>query len=329
MFTRESILEAYRNTRVLVLGANGFIGRWVSRLLTSAGSELSLAVRDPELARQVFMTYQVDGAVYGLDAGDSTQVESLFSEVKPQITFNLAGYGVDPRERDERDAARINAELPSTCCQVLSRGRDRNWNGQAIVHVGTAAEYGRATGDLREETHPEPFTLYGLSKLEGTRRFTESCRNLSEPGLTARLITNYEQGEHPGRLLPSLLHAASSHDDLELTSGRQERDFTYVEDAAEGFLRLGLISSAPGNVINLATGRLYSVRHFVTEAARILSINIDRLHFGALPDRDDEMHHDPVNNRRLMTLTGWQPDTDIAGGISQTLQFLETTGSIK
>ncbi len=313
---------------MLVLGANGFIGRWVSRLLTSAGAELSLAVRDPELARQVFVAYQVDGALYGLDVGDPTQVESLFSEVKPQITFNLAGYGVDPRERDERDATRINTELPSICCQVLSRIRDQNWKGQAIVHVGTAAEYGRASGDLHEATHPEPFTLYGLSKLEGTRRFTESCRNFSVPGLTARLFTVYGPGEHPGRLLPSLLHAASGHDDLELTSGRQERDFTYVEDAAEGLLRLGLISAAPGDVINLATGRLYSVRHFVTEAARILNIKTDRLHFGALPDRDDEMQHDPVNIRRLMTLTEWQPDTDIAGGISQTLQFLETAGLV-
>jgi len=326
MSTRASILKAYRHSRVLVLGANGFIGRWVSRLLTHAGAELSLAVRDMELANQVFVTYQIEGALYGLDAGDPAQVESLFSKVNPQITFNLAGYGVDPRERDEGDATRINTELPPICCQVLSRVRDRNWKGQAIVHTGTAAEYGRASGDLHEATRPEPSTLYGLSKLEGTRLFSEDCRKFHLPGLTARLFTVYGPGEYPGRLLPSLLHAANGRDDLDLTSGLQERDFTFVEDAAEGLLRLGLISAAPGDVINLATGRLNTVRQFVTEAARILNITADRLHFGALSDRDDEMHHDPVNNRRLKTLTGWQPDIDIAGGIYQTLQFLEMAG---
>ena len=160
----------------------------------------------------------------------------------------------------------------------------------------------------------------------GTRQFTESCRNLNVRGLTARLFTVYGPGEHPGRLLPSLLDAARDGKDLDLSSGKQERDFTYVEDAAEGLLRLGLASAAPGEVINLATGKLHSVRHFATEAARLLNIRTDRLHFGAMPDRTDEMHHKPVNNRRLMTLTEWIPDTDIASGISLTLNFLKSAG---
>jgi uncharacterized protein YbjT (DUF2867 family) len=124
MYTSESILEAYRNIRVLVLGANGFIGRWVSRLLTRAGAQLSLAVRNPDLAKQIFMVYQVDGTLYRVDARELTQVESLFSMVKPQITFNLAGYGVDPRERDGQDAAdqcRAACNLPPGAFRVSRR----------------------------------------------------------------------------------------------------------------------------------------------------------------------------------------------------------------
>jgi len=78
------------------------------------------------------------------------------------------------------------------------------------------------------------------------------------------------------------MHAASGCDDLDLTSGRQERDFTYVKMRLKASC-VWVNFCCSGNVINLATGRLYSVRHFVTEAARILNIKTDRLHFGVLP----------------------------------------------
>jgi nucleoside-diphosphate-sugar epimerase len=73
-------------------------------------------------------------------------------------------------------------------------------------------------------------------------------------------------------------------------------------------------------VVNLATGRLLSVRHFVESAAKELGIPQDRLGFGALPTREDEMFHEPVMNRRLIDLTGWMPPVTIAEGVRLTLE---------
>ena len=78
--------------------------------------------------------------------------------------------------------------------------------------------------------------------------------------VTARLFTVYGPGEHCGRLLPSLIEAARAEKPLELTAGTQLRDLTYVEDVAEGLLRLGLAQAEPGSVVNLATGHLTMVR---------------------------------------------------------------------
>ncbi|HEV8150299.1 MAG TPA: hypothetical protein VGP61_08975, partial [Gemmatimonadales bacterium] len=70
--------------------------------------------------------------------------------------------------------------------------------------------------------------------------------------------------------------------------------------------------------VNLATGRLETVRRFVERAAAVLGISAERLHFGVLPTRADEMAHDAVNLELLRSLCGWAPLTTIEAGVRQT-----------
>jgi nucleoside-diphosphate-sugar epimerase len=94
-----------------------------------------------------------------------------------------------------------------------------------------------------------------------------------------------------------------------------------VEDVAEGLLRLGLSEAMPGEVVNLATGKLTSVRAFAETAADVLQISAQRLHFGALPTRSAEMAHAPVAIGRLRELVDWTPPTEIKQGIRRTVEF--------
>ena len=90
---------------------------------------------------------------------------------------------------------------------------------------------------------------------------------------------------------------------------------------AEGLLRLALAAPDPGDVVNLATGTLTPVRGFVETAARVMGIPGERLRFGALPTRGEEMAHDPVRIERLRRLTGWSPAIGIEDGIARAAAF--------
>jgi nucleoside-diphosphate-sugar epimerase len=135
----------------------------------------------------------------------------------------------------------------------------------------------------------------------------------------ARLFTVYGPGEHRGRLLPSLVHGARTGSVVELTTGVQQRDFTYVEDAVQGLLRLAISPVRAGQIVNVATGSLATVREFAFAAAEELGMPRERLCFGTRPTREDEMRHDPVRIDRLRALTGWTPPGDIAVGIRRAL----------
>lgn len=317
----ENPFSRYCDCRIVVLGASGFLGRWVARALSRCGAELYLVVRRGAEAARIFECYGVRGEIVELDLGDAAAVRRFFRRAQPTITFNLAGYGVDPAERDERTAFQINTHLLQTICHSLADIRDWAWSGMDIVHVGSALEYGAITGDLAEDSRSNPTTLYGRSKLAGTLALVSSCRAYGLRGVTARLFTVYGPGEHPGRLLPLLLAVAQTGQPLALTAGTQQRDFTYVEDAAEGLLRLGLARSRPGEIVNLATGQLTTVRRFVETAAEILQLPADRLEFGTISIRVEEMAHDPVTTARLRRLVGWVPPTPIAAGIRRTVEF--------
>lgn len=311
-------LSGYDGVRAVVLGAGGFIGRWVAQALAGQGAQVYLVVLRRSGAEEVLAGYCPTGEIIATDLRHAAAVQRLLWDLRPAIVFNLVGYGVDPAERDESLAYAINADLPRRLCAELAAAHDPLWPGQALVHAGSALEYGAAGGDLAEETEPLPGTLYGRSKLAGAVAVRDGARSSGMRAVTARLFMVYGPGERPDRLLPALLAAARSGHPLPLTAGEQKRDFTYVADVAAGLLRLGLVQTDTGGIINLATGKLTAVRTFVESAARILHIPAERLLFGAIPTRLEEMQHSVVNIEKLKRLTGWTPATDIVTGIKQT-----------
>lgn len=312
-------IEAYRGRRVLILGGTGFIGRRVARLLTEAGADLHLVARNPASAARLWDRLGVRGETVEADLARAGAGEEVVRSVRPSITFNLAGYGVDPREQDESMADRLNHGLVVELVRAGEALQDANWSGQHLVHAGSAAEYGAAGGRLGEDTLPAPSGMYGKSKLAGTETIARAARLGELRAVSARLFTVYGPGERAGRLFPSLLEAARTGTELPLTTGTQRRDFTYVDDVAGGLLRLGVLPTASIGTVNLASGTLESVRGFAERAAAVLAIPAERLRFGALPGRPDEMLHDAVTVERLRELTGWLPETSIEEGVLRTL----------
>jgi len=326
MCLESNLASSYTGVRTVVLGASGFIGRWVARTLCKSGANVFLFVLDRAIAEPVFSEYSIAGQVIEIDLLQSNKVCQALQNIMPSIVFNLAGYGVNPIERNELIAYQVNADLVREICHWIAEFKDKKWSGQHLVHVGSALEYGNIHNNLAEDSEPNPTTLYGNSKLAGTKNVARYCPELGIRGLTARLFSVYGPGELPKRLLPSLLETASTEQPLPLTVGRQKRDFTYVEDIAEGLLRLGLSTALPGEIVNLATGVLTSVRDFIETAAKILHIPQEALLFGAIPTREGEMHHLPVNIQRLKSLLSWNPATNVPDGIRKTQEWMMIQG---
>jgi nucleoside-diphosphate-sugar epimerase len=311
--------SAYRGQRVLVTGASGFIGRWVGRALAQAGADLWLAGRDRAAVQAVCQCCDFTGTLCEADFAREGEFARLLREARPAVTFNLAGYGIDREEKDDALAAVLNTRLVSEILKTLAEQGSELWPGQQLVHTGSAFEYGAVEGTVNEDTPPTPVATYGRTKLAAT----EQVAAAASQGMrvtAARLFTVYGPGEHANRLLPSLMRAAQTGETLPMTGGKQQRDFTYVEEVAEGLLRLG-VQREPVGTINLATGRLTSIREFAETAAELLGLRAGQLQLGALPYRGDETQQGPTDVTRLKKLLFWRPVVTVREGIRKTIEF--------
>lgn len=308
--------SVYRGVPVLLTGATGFIGGRLWRYLSDAGADLTVAARSEAKLDRAAAEQRLGGRRVAADLADEEAVCELVAGSGPAIIFNAAGYGVAPTERDPEVNKRINADLPAGLATAIGRGSG-GWRGQRLVHIGSAFEYGSVAGEVTEETEAKPASPYAAMKLRGTRELAAAGEALAVRTVTARVCTVYGPGEHSHRLLPSLLRAGAAREPMRLTAGEQERDFTYVDDIAEGLLRIGALPQVPP-VLNLATGSPVRVRDFATVAYRIASGDVRQLDFGAMPYRDDEVWQGPVSVERLRGLAGWVPETSIEAGIRAT-----------
>ncbi len=311
------MIAAYAGVRVLVLGASGFIGAWVVRNLARVGASPHAVVRDQ--SQSLRLTELGAAAVTVADLATPGAIEMVVRASTPAIVFNLAGYGVDQSERDPARMRAVNATLVNDLCLALtSLPGNAAWPGLRLVHVGSALEYGRVAGPITEDVEPHPDTDYGVTKLEAANTVLAATRTAGLTASVVRLFTVYGPGEHATRLLPSLINAARLGTTVSLSAGDQPRDFTYVEEAVEGLLRSGARPEASGQLLNVATGRLTTVRQFAETAATVLGIPHDRLRFGAMPKQPSEMHHGEVSTARATRLLGWHPAVSIIDGIRRT-----------
>jgi nucleoside-diphosphate-sugar epimerase len=315
-----SDLTSYRDSRALVFGASGFIGRNVAAALCEHGAHVVLAMRDPHASLRVLVDHLIAGDVRKVDLSQAGEAAKLVRAVQPDIVFNLAGYGVDREERDQTLARRLNTSLVREIVDAIEPN-DR-WRGQCLVHVGSALEFGEVGGDFSHPWHCAPTSLYGRTKFDGSLQLRDVAEQRRLRAVCARLFTVYGPGEHDGRLLPTLLANARTSGRILLSAGTQRRDFTYVGDVVEGLLRVGLVDHeyAP-RALNIATGELHTVREFVERASDVLAIQRERLQFGALETRAEEMQHDPISIASLRALVGWTPTTSIEDGVRRTQAF--------
>ncbi len=324
MLVRE-LAPLYRGKRALVLGASGFIGRWVARQLGALGADVHLAIRDAAALEALRETYELTGSPHVADLTQSGAARELCHRLRPAVVFNLAGYGVEPTERDERLAELLNHQLPRELAHALLQHRASDWVGQSLVHAGSALEYGPVSGPISVATPSQPNTSYGITKLAGAAAI-EGAAALGLAAVEARIFTAYGPGEHATRLLPTLMRARRTGELVALTNGDQRRDFVHVAEIAESLLRLGVSPRSGFRVVNVATGQLRSAREFVLASANVLQLPAEQLGFGLKPYLKEEMWHGEVSVAELEEETGASPRLTIEAGVREAVEFMRLKG---
>lgn len=236
--------------RVLLLGATGFIGRFVAdRLLADPAVHLTaLGRRDDSDVR------------FDLASGSPGALTRFLDAVHPGVVINCAGA----TRGGARDLTRHNTVAVATVCEALRRSRC----GARMVQVGCASEYGPAQpgSSTAEDAVPRPGGPYGVSKLAATELVLGSGLDAVVLRVFSPVGPGTPAGSPLGRLAEAMRRAMQSGDgELKLGGLGVQRDFVDVRDVARA-VHAASLSAAQG-VVNIGTGRAVRLR----DAAAVLS----------------------------------------------------------
>jgi nucleoside-diphosphate-sugar epimerase len=135
---------------------------------------------------------------------------------------------------------------------------------------------------------------------------------------TVRVFSAYGPWEDPTRLVPYVMDCCLRGERPRVTSGRQPRDFVYVDDCVELFQRAARSPAAHGQILHGASGRQRSVREMVETIESVCGDGRFMAEFDSEPQRADEPKTWFGSIERTTALTGWRPRHDLRSGIERT-----------
>lgn len=313
----------WQGKSVLVTGAGGFIGSHLVERLYAEGAKVRAFVRynsrgEAGLLRQLPSETLTQIEIIGGDIRDSSAI--FTASEGAEIIFHLGAlisipYSyVHPREVTESNIIGTLNVLEAARHHKTSR----------VIHTSTSEVYGTARYAPINEAHPlQGQSPYSASKI-GADKLAESFHlSFNVPVVTVRPFNTFGPRQSARAVIPTIITQALAGKVIKLGNLDTTRDFTYVEDTVEGFLKAAQADGVEGGTFNLGTGEEIRVGDL---ADRIISatgtqarVQVEALRLR--PDKSEVLRLISDNSLAKQSL-GWSPRFSLDEGLSRTIAWI-------
>ena len=249
---------AWDRKKVLVTGAGGFIGSHLTERLFELGANIRAFVRYTSRADEGFIKYFSDDLRKKMDIvyGDIRELETVVKAMDGvDIIFNLAALVGIPYSYIHPQEV-IEANTIGTL-NVLMAARDVGI--EKLVQTSTSEVYGTARYVPINEDHPkQPQSPYSASKIAADAIALSFYHSFDLPVAVIRPFNTYGPRQSDRAVIPSIISQALTKDRLTLGNTTPTRDFTFVTDTAEGFIKVAE-SESVGMEINIGSEQEISI----------------------------------------------------------------------
>lgn len=293
--------------RVLITGANGFIGRSCLPLLISNGYEVNaVRLNGDEVPEKEVVWHRANLL-------DPLELTALVTKVRPTHLLHFA-WITTPREFW---GSLQNMRWVQSTVQLLEIFASNG--GERVVVAGSCAEYDWKFGVCSEfETPLIPSTLYGASKHAVQCLLQAFAWRVKLSAAWGRVFFLYGPNEHPNRLVPYTVRKLLRGEQAFCSTGEKVRDFLYVKDVADAFVTL--LNSDISGPVNIGSGESLSIKDMLFKIAELLD-RTELLQFSSMPTPIDEPEVLVADVKRLNMDLAWSQRWGLKEGLEETITW--------
>lgn len=305
-----------QRSKVLVTGGSGFIGSHLVRRLLAEGAEVGVTVRYGNVIKNERLKWCWDRLhVIEADLRNRGALEAV-RVFQPDVVFHLAAYNhVGQSFVQVEECFDVNAKGTANLFDLCAQS-------SRFVYISSSEVYGHQPGVPFVETmEPQPLSPYATTKYAG-ELYCRMHQRMERQARTVilRPFNAYGPYQSSKAILPELIVGCLRGLPIECTPGEQTREFNFVDDLVEGFLRAASVETPVEGPVNLASGQEVAIRDLLHLIAKLTGTKSE-LRIGALPYRPNEIWRMRGDNTRARKLLGWEPQTSLEEGLRQTVQW--------
>jgi len=299
------VLEAFEGRAVLVTGASGFLGSYLSRSLVAAGARVHAVSRIARVSEVPGLRWRQ------CEMEDMEAVRALLAETKPEVIYHLSGM-VNGAPELRLVLPTFHSLLGSTV-NLLTAATEQGC--RRVVLVGSLEEPAGSALDV------SPTSPYGAAKLGVAAYGRMFHRLFGTPVVILRTYMTYGPGQPEWKVIPAVIGALLRGEVPEMSSGTRRLDWIYIDDVTDGFLRSGYAPSLEGTTLEIGSGSTASIREVVGLLARLLDCR-EEPRFGALPDRPSRVVR-AADSAEARARLGWEPTVSLEEGLRRTVAWYQ------
>lgn len=314
-----------KGKRVLVTGAEGFIGSHLTERLVELGADVTALVQYNSFNNwgwiDTFDKNVLDSIK--METGDIRELDGMNRIIKGQeVVFHLAALIAIPYSYLSPMAyVRTNVEGTVNVLEAC-----RNHDVKKIIHTSTSETYGTALYVPIDEKHPmQGQSPYSASKIGADKMAESFYRSFNMPIATLRPFNTYGPRQSARAVIPTIIsQILAGKKEIKLGSLTPTRDFNFVKDTAEAFVKVAESDKTIGEVINAGSNYEISIGDTVKKIIDIIGKDVKILcDEERIRPEKSEVNRLWADNTKIKELTDWAPKYSIDEGLAETVDWIK------
>jgi len=307
-----------KKTRILVTGGSGFIGSHLVKKLLYDGYEVAITTKYDSIYENIrLFNIWKKVKVIECDLRYSNSISKI-NDFNPKIIFHLAAYNdVKGSFSNYHEALDSNIIATANLLENLKKY-------EQFIYISSSEVYGHQKKNIvfSEILTPHPISPYSIGKYSGELYAQMQMRHMKKPIKILRPFNVFGEGQSNKAVIPELIEKFLNDEKVRITKGSQTREFNYVINTINFFIRAIKSDLFFNNIVNISEGKEITILSLANKIKELTKSASEIISSG-IPERKTEIYRMKASTKKMKLFFRKHKVISFEEGLSRTIDWYQ------